>query len=124
VRAALAHQPIPLYWKGEQVRDYIFVEDLAAAHAEVLGLRGLNYFNVGSETGTRAREIVQIVTDILGYSVPIQDLGERPGDVPANYATSERLRKATGWRQRVGLEEGLRRTVEYYRGRLAKDGAL
>ncbi len=122
IRAALAHQPMPLYWKGEQVRDYIYVEDLAAAHVEVLGLRGLNYFNVGSETGTKARDIVQIVTDILGYSVPIQDLGERPGDVPANYATSERLRKVTGWQPRVGLEEGLRRTVDYYRARMSKDG--
>jgi UDP-glucose 4-epimerase len=123
IRAALAHRPVPLYWKGEQVRDFIYVEDLAAAHAEVLGLRGLNYFNVGSETGTKVRDIVQAVTDIVGYTVPIEDLGERPGDVAANYATSERLRKATGWKQQVGLEEGLRRAVEYYRGRKAERSA-
>ena len=115
IRAALLKRPIPLYWKGEQVRDFIYVEDLAAAHAEVINLRGLNYFNVGSDTGTKVRELVQKVTDILGYTVPIQDLGQRPGDVPANYATSEKLRKATSWRPRVGLEEGLRRTIEYYR---------
>ena len=115
IRAALLKRPIPLYWKGEQVRDFIYVEDLAAAHAEVIDLRGLNYFNVGSDTGTKVRELVQKVTDILGYTVPIQDLGQRPGDVPANYATSEKLRKATSWRPRVGLEEGLRRTIEYYR---------
>jgi len=115
IRAALLKRPIPLYWKGEQVRDFIYVVDLAAAHAEVIDLRGLNYFNVGSDTGTKVRELVQKVTDILGYTVPIQDLGQRPGDVPANYATSEKLRKATSWRPRVGLEEGLRRTIEYYR---------
>jgi UDP-glucose 4-epimerase len=117
IRAALKREPIPLYWKGEQVRDFIYVEDLARAHAEVLGLKGLNYFNVGSETGTKIRDIIQHVTDIVGYPVPINDLGERPGDVAANYATSEKLRKATGWQPRVSLEEGLRRTVEYYRAR-------
>jgi UDP-glucose 4-epimerase len=116
IKAALRREAIPLYWKGDQVRDFIYVEDLAHAHAAVIGLTGLNYFNVGSETGTKAREIVQAVTDILGYPVPIHDLGERPGDVAASYATSEKLRSATGWRRQVGLREGLERTVEYYRG--------
>lgn len=122
IRAALRREPIPLYWKGDQVRDFIYVEDLARAHAEVLGQTGLNYFNVGSETGTRVRDIVQAITDILGYPVPIQDLGERPGDVAANYATSERLRSATAWQAQVTLEEGLSRTIEFYRGHL-KAGA-
>lgn len=116
IRAALERRPLPIYWKGEQVRDFIYVEDLARAHVDVLALKGLNYFNIGSETGTRIRDIVQHVTDILGYPVPIEDLGERPGDVQANYATSERLRKVTGWRPQVSLQEGLRRTIEYYRG--------
>jgi len=118
IRAALLHQSIPLYWNGDQVRDFIYVEDLARAHANVLDGTGLNYFNVGSETGTKVRDIIQMVTDILGYPIAIEDKGQRPGDVAATYATSERLRKATGWRPTVGLEEGLRRTVDYYRARL------
>jgi UDP-glucose 4-epimerase len=120
VSAALAKQPIPLFWNGEQVRDFIYVEDLAAAHLAVLEQKGLQYFNVGSETGTKVRDIVQTVTDIVGYPVPIDDLGERPGDVPALYATSASLRKATGWKAQVGLEEGLRRTVAWYRDRLSQ----
>jgi UDP-glucose 4-epimerase len=118
VRAALERRPVPLYWRGEQQRDFIYVEDLAAAHAAVLELAGHNVFNIGSDTGTRAREVVQMVTDIVGYALTIEDLGERPGDVPASYASSEKLRRATGWRPRVGLREGLRRTVEYYGSRL------
>ncbi len=121
VRAALLHQPIPLFWAGEQVRDFIYVEDLARAHTAVVDGKGLSYFNVGSDTGTKVRDIVQMVTDIVGYPVPIEDRGERPGDVPANYASSERLRKTTGWRPTVGLEEGLRRTVDYYRQRLKSE---
>lgn len=118
INAALRDEPIPIYWGGEQVRDYIYVEDLARAHAAVLEQTGLNYFNVGSETGSKVKEVLQIVTDIIGHPMRIRDMGKRAGDVPASYATSERLRKATGWQPQVSLEDGLRRTVDYYRGRL------
>jgi len=115
IRAALERRPIPLYWKGEQVRDFIYVEDLARAHTEVLRLSGLHYFNIGSEVGSKAIDVVRAIFDILGYEVPIEDLGERPGDVPATYASSRKISEALGWRPQVSLEEGLRRTVEFYR---------
>ena len=117
IRAALAKRTIPLYWKGEQVRDFIFVDDLARAHTAVLGLKGLDYYNVGSETGTKIIDVVKTIIDIVGYDVPIDDLGERPGDVAASYAWSEKLAGATGWRAQVGLREGLERTVAWYRER-------
>lgn len=117
IRAVLAKRPIPLYWGGEQVRDFVYVEDLARAHTAVLGLSGLQYFNVGSETGSKMIDVVHEITDIAGYDVPIDDLGERAGDVPANYASSQKLAAATGWRAQVGLRDGLERTVEWFRGR-------
>ena len=117
IRAVLAKRPIPLYWRGEQVRDFVYVEDLARAHTAVLGLSGLQYFNVGSETGSKMIDVVHEITDIAGYDVPIDDLGERAGDVPANYASSQKLAAATGWRAQVGLRDGLERTVEWFRGR-------
>jgi UDP-glucose 4-epimerase len=115
IRAALERRPIPLYWKGEQVRDFIYVEDLARAHVDVLRLSGLHYFNVGSEVGTKMIDVVEAIFRILGYRVPVEDLGERPGDVPATYASSGKIASALGWRPEVSLEEGLRRTVDFYR---------
>jgi UDP-glucose 4-epimerase len=115
IRAALERRPIPLYWRGEQVRDFIYVEDLARAHAAVLPLEGFNIFNVGSETGIRVAAVIEMVGRILGRKLAIDDLGERAGDVPATYATSARLREVTGWQAQVPIQEGLRRTVEYYR---------
>ncbi len=115
VRAALARRPMPLYWKGETVRDYIYVEDLARAHVEVLALSGLHYFNVGTETGTRNIDVVRTLFEGLGYEVAIDDLGPRAGDVMANYASSGRLRAATGWQAQVDVREGLARTVEWFR---------
>jgi UDP-glucose 4-epimerase len=117
IKAVLQRRSVPLYWKGEVVRDYFYVEDLARAHAAVLGLSGLQYFNVGSDTGVKTIDVLHTIMQIVGYDVPIEDLGERPGDVPASYASSERLMAATGWRPQVDLREGLQRTVDWFRQR-------
>ncbi len=117
IRAALEKRTIPLYWKGEQVRDFFYVDDLARAHTAVLGLKGLDYYNVGSDTGTKIIDVVNEIIDIVGYDVPVEDLGERAGDVAATYAWSEKLAAATGWRAQVPLREGLERTVEWFRTR-------
>jgi UDP-glucose 4-epimerase len=118
VRAALERRAVPLYWKGEQVRDYIYVEDLARAHIQPLKVKGFETFNVGTEVGTKVIDIVHAVSRILGYEVAIDDLGERKGDVEALYASSEKLRTQLGWTPQVDLEEGLRRTIAHYRERL------
>jgi UDP-glucose 4-epimerase len=118
VRAALERRPVPLYWQGRQVRDYIYVEDLARAHVAPLNVHGYEVYNVGSETGTKVIDLIEAVSRIVGYEIAIEDLGERPGDVEALYASSEKLRTQLGWRPQVDLEEGLRRTVAHYRERL------
>lgn len=118
IRATLEGRPVPLYWNGEQVRDFIYVGDLARAHVEVLGRRGLDVFNIGSETGTKVRDVLELVFELCGRRAPVEDLGPRPGDVPASYASSEKLMRLTAWRPEVGLREGLRRTIAYYRERL------
>lgn len=115
ISKALNKQPVPLFWKGNQIRDFIYVSDLARAHLAVLPLKGLNIFNVGTETGVKVTEIVNKLSDIFGYPLKVQDLGERAGDVAANYASSKALTRATGWKAQVSLEEGLRKTVAFFK---------
>lgn len=115
VMATLAKKPVPLYWKGEQIRDFIYIDDLARAHVDVLGLHGFNVFNLGMEKGVKVKDVVEQIFEIVGFKVPIDDLGKRLGDVQANYASSEKLHKAVGWKAEINLKEGLKRTIEYYR---------
>jgi len=115
ILATLNKEPIPLYWNGEQVRDFIYVEDLAASHIATLGLEGLNIFNVGTGSGTKVKDIVNKIFDIVGYEVPIKDLGERAGDVNANYTAADKIKKELGWSAKVSLEEGLKKTVEFFK---------
>lgn len=119
IRATLAKKPIPLYWKGEQIRDFIFIEDLAKAHILPLENTGLNIFNVGTEEGVKVKDVLKKMFEIVGYEVEIEDKGERKGDVEALVASSQKIKRQFGWKAEVNLEEGLRRTITFYRSHLS-----
>ena len=114
IKNALGKKPIPLYWKGDQVRDFIYVEDLAEAHIAVMDLDGFQVFNVGTGEGTKVIEVVENIFDLMGYKVPIDDLGTRTGDVASLYTSVKKIEKNIGWEARVSLEEGLERTIKFY----------
>lgn len=118
IRAALAKKPIPLYWNGEQIRDFIYIEDLVLAHILPLSKEGLHIYNVGTQTGTKINDVINKIFKILGYDVPIEDLGQRKGDVPSLVASSEKIKKELGWTAKVDLDEGLKRTIEFFRSHL------
>jgi len=114
IKSTLAKQPIPLYWKGEQIRDFIYVEDLSRAHIAAVTANEYKIYNIGTEVGTKVIDVVNLIFKIVGYTVPINDLGERAGDVPALYTSSKKLQKDFGWRPRFSLYEGLKKTIEYF----------
>jgi len=118
VKSALLGKPIPLYWKGEQVRDFIYVEDLAAAHTAVLEISGFEIFNIGTEKGVKVKDVLEEIFKILGKRSEIQDLGERLGDVPANYASSAKIKEKLGWQAKYSLNEGLLKTIDFFRKEL------
>ncbi|MEX0616481.1 MAG: UDP-glucose 4-epimerase GalE [Candidatus Woykebacteria bacterium] len=115
IQAVLKREPIPLYWNGEQIRDFIYVEDLAQAHVEVLNVSGLEVFNIGTELGTKVRDVIDIIFKIVGYEVEIKDLGERAGDAKATYASAKKIKEAVGWSAKTSLEEGLSRTIKFFK---------
>lgn len=115
IKAVLNKTPIPLFWKGEQVRDFIYIDDLAKAHILPLNLKGLHIFNIGTEVGIKVINVINIIFKLLGYEVPLDDKGERKGDVPQLVASSEKIKKELGWKAEVSLEEGLKRTIEFYK---------
>ncbi len=115
INAALNKKPIPLYWNGEQIRDFIFIEDLARAHIDVLKLTGHQVFNIGTETGIKVKDVLYKIFRILGYEVLVENLGPRQGDVLANYASSKKIESVIGWKSKTSLEDGLKLTIDYYK---------
>ena len=120
---ALAGKPIPVYGAGENVRDWLYVEDHAEALLEVLqrGAVGRSY-NIGGENEARNIDIVRMICtelDALRPAVaPHADLitfvTDRPGHDLRYAIDPTRIRTELGWRPSVTLKEGLARTVRWY----------
>lgn len=113
---ALDGQPLPLYGDGLQRRDWLFVTDHAGAIEHVLryGEPGAVYNIPGSGERTN-RAVVAALLDLLGrpWSL-VRSVPDRPGH-DRRYAMDGSRLAALGWRNRVGFEEGLRRTVDWFR---------
>ncbi|MEO1152683.1 MAG: dTDP-glucose 4,6-dehydratase [Pseudomonadota bacterium] len=120
---ALAGKPIPVYGKGENVRDWLFVEDHADALLCVLekGALGRSY-NIGGENEAKNIDIVRTICRLLDArrpeAAPHEDLityvTDRPGHDLRYAIDPARIRTELGWRPSVTLDEGLERTVDWY----------
>ncbi len=106
----------PSLTKGEQMWDYIFVDDVATAIKTIIDCDAVGVFNLGSGTAFPLYDIVTRIRDLIDRSLPL-GFGELPYSSDQVFhleANVERLRNATGWKPQISLEEGLRRTVEWY----------
>jgi CDP-glucose 4,6-dehydratase len=131
VAAALAGRPPVIRSDGTPRRDFVYVEDAVAAHlalADALGdpqagARG-EAFNGGGDRPHSVLEVVALVCRAAGADVEPDVRGEAPGaGGDRGRIDSSRLRRVTGWAPRVGLEDGLRRTVAWYREHQAAPAA-
>ncbi|HEC23868.1 MAG TPA: UDP-glucose 4-epimerase GalE [Chloroflexi bacterium] len=88
---------------GTCIRDYIHVEDLAAAHVlalEALDSREVMIYNVGNGRGYSNREVIAVAREVTGHPIPIVETDRRPGDAPILVASAEKLRAELGWEPR------------------------
>lgn len=88
---------------GTCVRDFVHVEDLAAAH--VLALEAVRpgsrlVYNVGIGRGSSVRQVVAAVEEVTGRPVPVREAPRRPGDPPELVANADRIRRDLGWSPR------------------------
>ena len=120
---ALHGRTIPVYGAGENVRDWLYVEDHADALLTVLekGENGRSY-NIGGENEARNIDLVRIICTLLDERRPgsaphetlIEFVTDRPGHDLRYAIDPSRIREELGWRPSVTLEEGLARTVDWY----------
>lgn len=102
-------------WNAAPVRDLMFVDNTEDAILMVGTNPGGGTYNVGSGRGVRIGELAEIIAAKVGEHVPVQDLKKDVIGSPALVADVQRLR-GLGWTEKVPFEDGLARTVEWYRG--------
>lgn len=116
----LKGEPVTLYARrtpGDEgcVRDYVYVGDVAEAHTlALLSLEGV--YNVGTGEGHTTLEVLKAVAEAALKTPEVRHAPLRPGDLERSVLSPLKL-MAHGWRPRVGFGEGIRLTVDHFRGR-------
>ena len=120
---ALSGAPIPIYGKGDNIRDWLYVEDHAEALLLVLqkGSLGRSY-NIGGENEATNLDLVQKICAILDqkrpgnkpYADQITFVADRPGHDQRYAIDPTRIREELGWRPSVTLDEGLEKSIQWF----------
>lgn len=114
---ALADEPLPLYGDGLYVRDWIYVRDHCAALDRVLHTgRAGEIYNVGAGQEKTNLEITHFILERLGKPRSlIRHVKDRPGHDRRYAVDSAKIRNELGWRPEMSFEEGMDRTIRWYR---------
>jgi UDP-glucose 4-epimerase len=126
LRAALADRPIEINGDGSQTRDFVYVDDLAAAviaalaapEADVAG----ELFQAGTGVETTVAQLADAIVRAVGRPVAIRHAAARAGDVQRNVARVDKAAAALGYRAAVPLDDGLARTATWFADALGDPG--
>ncbi|PHQ13525.1 dTDP-glucose 4,6-dehydratase [Marinobacter profundi] len=120
---ALEGKPLPVYGKGDQIRDWLFVEDHARALYKVVteGQPGETY-NIGGHNEKQNIEVVHTICDILqdlrprerSYRDLVTNVKDRPGHDMRYAIDASKIQKELGWTPEETFETGIRKTVQWY----------
>ncbi len=99
---------------GDQERDFVYVEDYARANVLALAKGGGGTFNLASGHGTSVNEIFRTLARLTNYQLSEVHGPAKPGEVFRIYLSYELARRELGWEPRIGLDDGLARTVAYF----------
>jgi len=120
---ALDGKPLPVYGKGENVRDWLYVKDHCIAIWTIMqkGIRGETY-NVGGRCEKKNIEVVETICDILDELVPAQAsrrglitfVKDRPGHDLRYAIDCSKLETELGWKPQESFETGIRKTILWY----------
>lgn len=120
ITSCILNEPIRVHGGGAASRDYIFVEDVCRAidtvlHANIKKIKG-EVFNIASGTHRSILSIAEDVVRLMGKDRSlITSVGDRPGQVFRHTGNTEKIKRVLKWKPKVGWEEGLAKTIEWYR---------
>ena len=119
IKRALAGEPLVIYGDGSATRDFLYVDDLCSGIVATLdaSLRD-DVIHLASGAETSINELAHLVLELTGApDTPIRYEDRRRGEIEQTFATYDRAADVLGFEPRYSLEEGLRKTVEWFRTR-------
>lgn len=124
IQNAFLGRPIDVWGKGDAVRDYVHVTDVARAFVAAMEYDGsARVFNIGSGQGRSVLQVLDAVEGATGHRIVRRLLPARGVDVPYNVLDCGAARRELGWRSMVSFAEGLQSTVAAYERARGKTSA-
>ena len=120
-RQIILKEPVRIDWDGEQQKDYVYVGDVAKANLLALTAGDGEAYCIAHGNGTSVNALYQSLVNEVGHDVEIRRAPKRPGDIYLTYFDCNKAHRELGWKAEVGLEEGLRMTVNYFKENLGID---
>jgi dTDP-glucose 4,6-dehydratase len=120
VTQALDDRPLTIHGDGQASRDWLYVDDDAEAIEAIIAadldrVAG-EVLNVATGVDVSVDQVADLVLELLGKPAALKThLPERPGQVERHIGSTEKIHRLCGWSARTGFEEGLARTVAWYR---------
>lgn len=108
-------QGITVFGDGNQTRDFVYAGDIAQAIIRALPLKGYHMMNVSTGQETSINDLIRSFEKAVGYTVPVQYTAPRTGDILRSVLSNETLKRDLGFVPAMNLEEGIRRTYDWYR---------
>ncbi len=111
-----AGESVPMFGDGDSRRDYTYIDDIVAGTlAAIDRAKGCRVYNLGESETTTLAELIRGIGEALGKEPKIERHPLQPGDVPVTFADVSRAKTELGYAPSVGVAEGLRRFVAWYR---------
>ena len=106
-------EPVRLWGSGSALREFLHVDDLASAAVYLMEKGASGLFNVGSGQELSIRQLAEAIARVVGYDGNVEWDKTKPDGTPRKLLDSSKVQRL-GWTPRISLDEGLRRTYEWF----------
>ena len=113
--AMLTGRGVTINGRGEQVRDFVYVGDIARGNLLALETPGSGIYNLGSGVGSSVNTVFAELKAATGYTQAPHYGPAKLGEVMRTYLNADKAREAFGWEPQVSLRDGLRLTADSFR---------
>ena len=114
------HQGLTVFGDGNQTRDFVYAGDIAQAIIRALLLKGYHTMNVSTGRETSVNDLIHSFEKAVGHSVDVTYTAPRTGDILRSVLSNGALKANLDFVPAMDLEEGIRRTYEWYQGQWAQ----
>jgi UDP-glucuronate 4-epimerase len=123
-KAILEDKPIDVYNFGNMKRDFTFITDIVDGVIRSLDrVSEVKYsvLNLGNSNTVQLNRFIEIIEEELGKKAERNLMPLQPGDVPETFADIEKTKEVLSWEPKVGIEEGIKKFIDWYKGYYSKN---